>query len=123
MLNYFSIKYRELAQSIRSASRAIILLFIPAESSTAINLTGTWQWGWHKIFQNDEKMYSAGGALRVIQYIVHVDFFLSLTAGPPGHNMGISGGQFVLHLSRGVYRNIKDRSIIYFHSIKKTNIG
>ena len=122
MSNYFSIKCGDWARAIYSVSLVIILLFIPAESSAAINLTGTWQWGWHKILQNNEKTYSAGGTLRIIQKGDDVHFLLSLTAGPPGHNMGINGGRFVLHGSHGTYRNIKEKCIIYFAVINNKEI-
>ena len=122
MSKYNSIKYRDSSRPIFGVSLVISLLFIPAESLASMNLTGTWQWGWHKILQNNEKTYSAGGTLRIVQKGNDVHFLLSITAGPPGHNMGINGGRFELHGARGTYRNIKEKCIIYFTVINNQEI-
>ena len=122
MSYHFSMQCGDFARPAYGVLLVIILLFIPAESSAAINLTGTWQWGWHRILQNNEKTYSAGGTLRIIQKGDDFHFQLSLTAGPPGHNMGINYGRFVLHGSQGTYRNIKEKCIIYFTVINNKEI-
>ncbi len=122
MSNYFSMKVGDFARTIYGVSLVFIFLCIPAKSSAAINLTGTWQWGWHKIRYGNEITYSAGGTLRIIQKRYDVHFLLSLNAGPPGENMGINEGRFILHGMHGTYRNIKEKCIIYFDVINSKEI-
>lgn len=122
MSRCYSIQWGDFARLICAVSVGISLLFISAESLASLNLTGTWKWGWHKILQNNEKAYTAGGTLRIIQRGEDVHFSLSLTAGPPGYNMGINGGRFVLHGIMGTYRNTKEKCIIYFTVIDNQEI-
>lgn len=60
----------------------------------ADSVTGTWEWA--------DKNESSGH-LALIQDGSTVRFQLQLQAGPPGYNMGIISGEFVLDKQQGVF--------------------
>ena len=90
------------------------LLFQSLTASATVSITGIWQWGWHKMIFNGVQTYSPGGTIRIKQSGKLIHFQLSLTAGPPGSNMGLLDGTFMLHGAKGVYRDNRNKCIIYF---------